>query len=165
MNPHIHIVAKPVFDDSDDALYIFDNSTKTRIVPDIYNNRRSFFLIGMAFIGGLVSGFILHWLYMCMLKYIISHLEDDQSMSDGVINLSFIGDDSRPIHDPPPDYDTVMAGESPGGTPRLDRGMFGFLYRIFRRSSDESEDGIIEEEAPPSYSSVIENLERDLSNR
>lgn len=88
-------------------------------------------------------------------------------MSDGVINLSFIGDDSRPpANDPPPDYDSVMAAESPGGTPRLDRGMFGFLKRIFgRRSSDDSEHSIVEEEAPPSYSSVIENLERDLNNR
>ncbi|GFR22939.1 uncharacterized protein TNCT_93021 [Trichonephila clavata] len=119
----------------------------------------------MAFIGGLVSGFILHWLYLCMLKYIMMHWEEDQSTGDGVINLSFIGDDSGPIHDPPPDYASVMAGESPGGTPRLDRGMFSILKRIFRRSSDGSEEGILEEEAPPSYSSVIENLERDLSNR
>ncbi|GFQ65965.1 uncharacterized protein TNCT_444911, partial [Trichonephila clavata] len=141
MNPPIHIMAKPAFDD-EDALYSWDNSTKTIIVPDIYNNKLYFFLMGLAFISGLVSGLILHWLYMYLLKYIMTHLEDNHSMSHGVINLSYIDDDSGPIHDPPPDYVSVMAEESAGGTPRLDRGMFGFLKRIFGRSSGEYDDGI-----------------------
>ncbi|GFS31268.1 uncharacterized protein TNIN_134771 [Trichonephila inaurata madagascariensis] len=161
MNPHI--VTKPVFDD-DDGLNIWDNSTKTIIVTDLYNGKFSFFLVGIPFILGLVSGFILHWLYTDMLKYFMTHLEENQSMSDAVINLPFIDNDSRPIRDPPPDYASVMSGESSEDTPRLDRGMFSFLKRIFRRSSDESEDGIIEGEAPPSYWSVIESLERDLNN-
>ncbi|GFV98343.1 transposable element Tcb2 transposase [Trichonephila clavipes] len=158
-----HIVTKPVFDD-DDGLNIWGNSTRTLTVPDSYNIKLSFFLIGMSFIIGLVSGFILHWLYMNILKYFLTYLEENQSMSDGVINLSFIDNDSRPIRDPPPDYASVMSGERSGDTPRLDRGMFSFLKQVFRRSSDESEDGIIEGEAPPSYWSVVESLERGLNN-
>ncbi|GFY62067.1 uncharacterized protein TNIN_292341 [Trichonephila inaurata madagascariensis] len=92
MNPHI--VTKPVFDD-DDGLNIWDNSTKTIIVPDSYNIKLSFFLIGISFIVGLVSGLILHWLFLNMLKYFMTHLEENQSMSDAVINLSYIDDDSQ----------------------------------------------------------------------
>ncbi|GFV98341.1 uncharacterized protein TNCV_623001 [Trichonephila clavipes] len=161
MNPHI--VTKPVFDDND-RLNIWDNSTKTIAVPDLYNGKFSFFLVGMPFILGLVSGFILHWLYTDILKYFMTHLEENQSMSDVVINLPFIDDYSRPIRDPPPDYASVMSGEISGDTPRLDSGMFSFLKRVFRRYSEESENGIIEGDAPPSYSSVIESLERGLKS-
>ncbi|GFY62068.1 uncharacterized protein TNIN_292351 [Trichonephila inaurata madagascariensis] len=109
-----HIVAKPIFDD-DDGLNIWDNSTKTIIVPDLYNGKFSFFLVGMPFILGLVSGFILHWLYTDMLKYFMTHLEENQSMSDAVINLPFI-DMILDLFAPPPDYASVMSGESSGDT-------------------------------------------------
>ncbi|GFS78877.1 uncharacterized protein TNCV_4341451 [Trichonephila clavipes] len=157
------IMAEHVFDD-DDGRYKWDNSTM--IVPDMYDYKFSIFLTVMAFIGGLVLGLIVYWLYLYMFKkYITTHSEDDPSMSDGDINLYLIGYNCGPIDDPPPNYASVMAGESVGGTSHLDRGVFGFVKRIFGRFSDASEDGTIDEEAPPSYSSVIENLERDLSNR
>ncbi|KAF8795848.1 hypothetical protein HNY73_000300 [Argiope bruennichi] len=141
---------------------IWDNSTQKEIARLVNNNKQAFFLIGMTFIAGLLLGFFIHSVYVCIIKRVLIELGDDLSLSDGVVNLSFIGDDSRPPHnDHPPDYASVMSGD----TPSENQGLFGFLKKIFkRRSSTDSEDSIVEE-PPPSYSSVIENLERDLSSR
>ncbi|GBN41168.1 hypothetical protein AVEN_214692-1 [Araneus ventricosus] len=141
---------------------IWDNSTETEIVKLVNYNKQAFFLIGMAFLGGLALGFLIHSIYVCIIKRVLIELGDDLSLSDGVVNLSFIGDDRPPANDHPPDYASVMSGD----IPRENQGLFGFLKRIFkRRSSTDSENSIVEEEPPPSYSSVIEHLERDLNNR
>ncbi|GIY47337.1 hypothetical protein CDAR_501751 [Caerostris darwini] len=91
---------------------------------------------------------------------------DDVSL-DGVINFSFVGDDSRPpAYDPPPDYASVVSGDSASNSPTHNQRFLDFLRRIFRRRiSVESEVDSIEEEGPPSYSTAIQSLERDLISR
>ncbi|CAL1270015.1 unnamed protein product [Larinioides sclopetarius] len=141
---------------------VWDNSTVEEIVKVVNYNKQAFFLIGMAFLGGLVLGFFIHSVYVCIIKRVLIELGDDLSLSDGVVNLSFIGDERPPVNDNPPDYASVMSGE----IPRENQGLFSYLKRIFkRRSSADSESSVVEEEPPPSYSSVVEHLERDLNSR
>ncbi|GIY82170.1 hypothetical protein CEXT_265891 [Caerostris extrusa] len=164
---HFALLEVSFMDIRNPSYIIWDNFTTPTTAPTPFNtNKQAFFLIGMTFVGGLIIGFFLHCLYACMIKNFFSEFADDVSL-DGVINFSFVGDDSRPpAYDPPPDYASVVSGDSGSESPTHNQRFLDFLRRIFRRrNSIESETDSIEEEGPPSYSTAIQSLERDLISR
>ena len=117
-------------------------------------------LAGMAFIGGIVAGLLIRFIYFGVVKYFISNVDQlvsSERPARGNVNASFVDDNYRAENDQPPDYVTVMTESSTGSNSQQQRNY---------KPAEGTEDSKMYEELPPTYKTIMSdfsNLERSSS--
>ncbi|XP_035211011.1 uncharacterized protein LOC118185278 isoform X1 [Stegodyphus dumicola] len=142
--------------------WTWDNRTNGFIKMRVNPNSYTFYLVGMAFLGGFIGGFVLRCVYALVISH-LSTLESSRSEhAGGIFNLSFIGDDSRPpVNDNPPDYDTVVS-DGVADSEEASRNRFlNWLRRKIGAAKSRSQSN---EELPPSYETAIQNNTAEMHN-
>lgn len=108
-------------------------------------------LAAMAFVGGIVAGLLIRFIYFGMVKYFMSSV--DQLTSErpvrGNANTSFVDDSFTNVNDQPPDYVTVMTEPSTNSN---------FQQQGNSKASERIEDSRMYEELPPNYKSVVSEI-------
>lgn len=129
---------------------IFPNKTII-VIARKYNTSSSHqmaLLAAMAFVGGIVAGLLIRFIYFGMVKYFISSV--DQLTSErpvrGNVNTSFVDDSFTNVSDQPPDYVTVMTEPSTNSD---------FQQQGYSKASERIENSTMYEELPPNYKSVV----------
>lgn len=129
---------------------IFPNKTLI-VIARKYNassSQQMALLAAMAFVGGIVAGLLIRFIYFGMFKYFVSSV--DQLTSErpvrGNVNTSFVDDSFINANDQPPDYVTVMTEPSTNSN---------FQQQGNSKASGRIENSTIYEELPPNYKNVV----------
>lgn len=113
-------------------------------------------LAGMAFIGGIVAGLLIRFIYYGIVKYFTSNMGQisnaSQGSTRGNVNSSFVGDSFSLANDEPPDYVTVVT-QTTNCVPQQQ-----LLSNI--KPGEGRKNSKIIAESPPSYISIVSNFAR-----
>lgn len=132
---------------------IFPNKTLIVISRkySVSSSHQMALLAAMAFIGGIVAGLLIRFIYFGMVKYFMSSV--DQLTSErpvsGNVNTSFVDDSFPNANDQPPDYVTVMTEPSTNSN---------FQQQGNSKASERIESSKMYEELPPNYKSVVSDF-------
>lgn len=129
---------------------IFPNKTLIFIARKYSTNssQQMALLAGIAFVGGIVAGLLIRFIYFGMVKYFMSSVDQFTSEQQvrGNVNTSFVDDSFTNANDQPPDYVTVMTEPSTTSN---------FQQQGNSKDSERIEDSRMYEELPPNYKSVV----------
>ncbi|KFM68657.1 hypothetical protein X975_01256, partial [Stegodyphus mimosarum] len=145
---------------TDETEWTWDNHTNGFIRMPRNPNSYTFYLVGMAFLGGFIGGFVLRCVYALVISHSSTFQSSGSQHAGGNFNLAFIGDDSRPpVNDNPPDYETVV---SDGTATAEEASQNRFLNWLRRKIGADKSASQSNEELPPSYEIAIQNSATDM---